>query len=89
MDDFRKTLIMLSAAATMSALGTQAAMAGGKRAKKAPAGKDKVERTKGKKVTKKKVKRVKRARKRAPRNSHDFAMPAGTAYDVISSRDLP
>ncbi len=89
MDDFRKTMIMLSAAATMSALGTQAAIAGQKAKKKGPEGKDKVQRTKGKKAAKKKVKRVKKARRRAPRVNPEFSMPAGTAYDVVARRDLP
>lgn len=88
MDDLRKTLIMLSAAATMTTLGTDAAIAGQK-GKKKPADKDRVQRTKGKKEARKRVKRVKRARRRAPRVAPDLTMPAGTLYDVLAREDLP
>ena len=83
MDNVRKAFVMLSAAVTMTALGTSAAEAG---ARPPDTGK-RVD--KGKAKSKKKVKRVKRVKRRRPADfDPDLSMPAGTAYDVISRNDL-
>ena len=83
MDNVRKAFIMLSAAVTMTALGTSAVEAGAR-----PPDKNKGV-DKGKQKNKKKVKRVKRGKRRRPGDfDRDLAMPAGTAYDVINRDDL-
>lgn len=83
MEQVHKAFVLLSAAVTMSALGTAAAEAA---SKKAPGkGKQVKKARKGKKG---KVKRVRRARKRPGEFRPDLGMPAGTLYDVISHEDL-
>ncbi|MBU2552795.1 MAG: hypothetical protein KKB20_30570 [Proteobacteria bacterium] len=89
MDNVRKAFVMLSAALTMSALGTAAAAGAAPPARK---GKDKgkvavkkQEQARGKK----RIKRVKPARRRPADFDPDLSMPAGTAYDVINGGDLP
>ena len=83
MDNVRKAFVMLSAALTMTALGTSAVEAGAR----PPSKGKRVDKSKAK--SKKRVKRVKRVKRKRPADfDSDLAMPAGTAYDVISRDDL-
>ena len=82
----RKAFVMLSAAVTMTMMGTAAAEAG---ARPAPPSKGKIKKNKKKKAKRGKVKRVRRAKRRPSDFDPDLGMPAGTAYDVIKSTDLP
>ena len=85
MNEARKAFVMLSAAVTMTSLGTAAAEAGMKKAPP-PKGKQVKKQAKAKKG---KVKKIRRARRRPADFDPDFGMPAGTAYDVIEGTDLP
>jgi len=85
MDNVRKAFVMLSAAVTMTALGTSAVEAGAP----PPSKGKRVDKNKAKSKAKSK-KRVKRGKRRRPADfDPDLSMPAGTAYDVISRHDLP
>lgn len=84
MKSAHKAFVMLSAAVTMTMLGTAAAEAGGKAP---PSGKGKIK-AKNKKTKRGKVKKVRRAKRRPSDFDPDLSMPAGTAYDVIQADDL-
>lgn len=87
MENLRKAFIMLSAAIIMDTMATDAAHADttplGQKGKKGKVTKKK------QKKSKKRVKKVKKARRRPTHFEPDLSMPAGTAYDVIGSEDLP
>ncbi len=82
MSPLKKTFVMLSAAVAMSALDQEADAA----KTQAPSDKDSVKSNDTQK--KKRVVKRKAARKRPADWDMDFAMPAGTAYDVISRREI-
>ncbi len=86
MNNLRKAFIMLSAAITMNALGLGPAEARSEKSKSPPE-KGKAE-PEAKRKAKKPVVQVRKARRRPADFDPDLSMPAGTAYDVIASRDL-
>ncbi|MGC4114720.1 MAG: hypothetical protein QM765_08945 [Myxococcales bacterium] len=88
----KKTRVGLAVTTALGAGAITAAAVAGSEPKAAPAPQDeptKVETQKADKSTsKKKVEKAKDAKRRPSDQSMEFSMPAGTAYDVLSRKDI-
>ena len=83
MKELQKTFIVLSAALAIEGLAQQtiAPDEAGTTPESDKAGKDKAKK-------KERVQKVRKARRRPADRDDDFAMPAGTLYDVLSMEDV-